>query len=79
MPGFIDFKTFFAQDGERVSIIVFDSLGNQAAWRNDPQHREAQRRGRDDFYTTYSISVCEELHESGFDPPIQAAEDQHSS
>ena len=26
MPGFVDFTTFTAGDGQRVSIVVFDSL-----------------------------------------------------
>ena len=68
-PGFVDFKTFAAEDGERVSIIVFESLDEQAAWRHDPDHREAQRRGRDHFYTAYSISVSEELRVSSFRAP----------
>lgn len=65
MPGFIDFKTFAAIDGERVSVIVFDSLEHQASWREDPEHRSAQRRGRREFYSEYSISVCEEHRTSG--------------
>ncbi len=66
MPGFLDFKTFQAADGERVSIIVFDSLEHQNAWRDDPEHRQAQRKGRDSFYEEYTISVCEERHRRSF-------------
>lgn len=64
MPGFMDFKTFAADDGERVSVIAFDSLEHQAAWRDDPEHRAAQRRGQQEFYAEYSISVCEEYRTS---------------
>ncbi|HEX4865909.1 MAG TPA: antibiotic biosynthesis monooxygenase [Acidimicrobiales bacterium] len=66
MPGFEGFKTFAAPDGERVSIIVFDSLEHQEAWRDDHEHRLAQRRGRQDFYAAYSISVCEEYRSSDY-------------
>lgn len=66
MPGFVDFKAFSASDGERVSIIVFDTLEHQRAWRDDPEHRAAQRRGREAFYAEYSISVCERLHRRTF-------------
>lgn len=70
MPGFVDFKSYAADDGERVSIITFDSAEHQEAWRNDPEHREAQRRGRQDFYREYSISVCErKSHRSFRSPP----------
>jgi heme-degrading monooxygenase HmoA len=61
MPGFLDFKTFVAPDGERVSVIVFDTIAHQHAWREDPEHRIAQQRGRDAYYAEYSISVCQEL------------------
>ena len=66
MPGFLDFKTFASADGERLSVIVFDTVAHQHAWRDDPEHREAQRRGRDTFYSEYSISVCEELARRSF-------------
>ena len=59
MPGFVDFKAFTADDGERVSIIVFDTLEHQIAWRRHAEHVEAQRIGRDRFYASYDISVCE--------------------
>ena len=65
MPGFVDFKTFTAPDGERVSIITFDTLEHQAAWRDDPEHRAAQARGREEFYEEYSISVCLLVRHSG--------------
>ena len=65
MPGFIDFKAFTASDGERVSIITFDTLEHQAAWRDDPEHRVAQARGREEFYAEYSVSVCLLMRHSG--------------
>lgn len=67
MPGFVDFKTFVAADGERVSLVVFDTVAHHEAWRDDPEHRSAQRRGRDEFYSEYTISVCSELRRRHFD------------
>ncbi len=67
MPGFVDFKTFSAPDGERVSVVTFDGWDNHRAWRDDPEHRAGQERGRTDYYETYAISVCEERHRSDFD------------
>lgn len=69
MAGFIDFKTFTATDGERVSIITFDTWDHHRAWRDDPEHRAAQRRGPQDFYSDYSIFVCEERHHHDFRLP----------
>lgn len=68
MPGFVDFKTFSADDGERVSIVVFDSLDAHNAWRHDPRHRAAQQRGLQEWYAEYHIQVCELLSERRFRP-----------
>ena len=69
MPGFIDFKTFTAGDGERVSIVIFDSIEHHDAWRDDPEHRAAQQRGVLDFYAEYEISVGEVVRHHAFRHP----------
>jgi heme-degrading monooxygenase HmoA len=66
MPGFVDFKTFVADDGERVSLVRFASRAAHDAWRRHPEHRAAQERGRRAFYATYDIAVCEVAHERHF-------------
>ena len=64
MPGLLEFKTFTADDGERVSIIVFDTPEHHAAWRRNAEHVDAQRRGRESFYAFYDITVSEVLRRS---------------
>ena len=66
MPGFMSFKTFYARDGERVSIVEFESAEAHEAWRNHPEHREAQRLGREKFYSEFRIQVCGSPREYGF-------------
>jgi heme-degrading monooxygenase HmoA len=66
MAGFIDFKTFTATDAERVSVITFGTWDHHRAWRDDPEHRAAQRCGRQNFYAEYSIFVCEERYHHDF-------------
>lgn len=58
MPGFISYKDFAAADGESVSVVEFESLETLAAWRNHPEHLEAQRLGRDEYFADYQIQVC---------------------
>ena len=65
-PGFIDIKTFTADDGERVSLVMFESPETQAAWRTQAEHRAAQKRGRDEFYESYAIQVCRVVSERAF-------------
>lgn len=67
MPGFISIKTFSAEDGERLSLIEFESEESAAAWRNHPEHEQAQKRGREAFYLAYSIQVCREIRAYGFE------------
>jgi heme-degrading monooxygenase HmoA len=64
VPGFVDFKTFTAEDGENVSLVTFASLESHQVWRNDQRHRQAQRQGREEFYVEYSIQVGECTHVS---------------
>jgi heme-degrading monooxygenase HmoA len=65
VPGFVDYKFFHAEDGERVSLVTFDGPASQQAWREHVAHRDAQRRGRTDWYADYSIQVgdCTVAHE----------------
>ena len=63
-PGFVSLKTFSADDGERVTISEFESLAAVDAWRAQLEHLEAQRRGRAEFYTEYSLQTCELIREA---------------
>jgi heme-degrading monooxygenase HmoA len=67
MPGYISHKGFFADDGERVTIVEFESEEAMRAWRMHPEHREAQKLGRERFYDGYSIQVCEVKREANFE------------
>jgi heme-degrading monooxygenase HmoA len=67
MPGYISHKGFFAEDGERCTIVEFESEEAQRAWRMNPEHREAQRKARDIYYATYSVQICEVKREAKFD------------
>jgi heme-degrading monooxygenase HmoA len=66
MPGFISFKHFAAEDGERLSVIEFDSEEHVAAWRGHPEHLRAQARGREKFYTEYRLTVARTIRDYGF-------------
>jgi heme-degrading monooxygenase HmoA len=66
MPGFIRINDFQASDGEAVSIAEFDSLEHVTAWRDHPEHKAAQERGRREFFSEYSIQVCTTVRDSHF-------------
>jgi heme-degrading monooxygenase HmoA len=58
MPGFISYKDFTAEDGESVSIVEFSDMEALLAWRDHPEHRAMQQRGREEFMAEYHIQVC---------------------
>jgi heme-degrading monooxygenase HmoA len=66
MPGFVDFKAFEADDGERVSVITFATMKAHRAWRTHPEHRAVQALGRERFYASYDITVGEVVGEGHF-------------
>jgi heme-degrading monooxygenase HmoA len=72
MPGYISHKGFWADDGERVTIVEFESEEAQRAWRMHPEHIEAQRQGRQRFYAQYDIQVCNVLHDGHFKRKTEA-------
>jgi heme-degrading monooxygenase HmoA len=66
MPGYVSYKDFVAADGENVSIVEFGSLEALAAWREHPEHRLAQQRGREEFFSAYHIQVCTPVRDYRF-------------
>jgi heme-degrading monooxygenase HmoA len=66
MPGFLEFKHFHADDGERLSLIYWESAETLRAWAEDAAHVVAQRRGRERWYSAYSIDVAEVVRSSRF-------------
>ena len=57
-PGFVSFKSFAAEDGERVSLIEFESRDAAHKWGDHAEHRDAQKLGRERFFSEYTIQVC---------------------
>ena len=69
MPGYISHKLFVAEDGERVTIVEFESEETLKAWSVHPEHIEAKKLGRTDFYLEYSSQLCQVLRASDFKRP----------
>ena len=67
MPGFVDAKTFTADDGERVTVVTFADQASNDAWRDQVDHRAAQAAGRSTYYERYSIQVCTAVRASEFE------------
>ena len=66
MPGYISHKGFFADDGERVTIVEFENEEGLRVWRSNPAHVAAQKLARNKYYTAYHVQVCTLDRESKF-------------
>jgi heme-degrading monooxygenase HmoA len=66
MPGYVSHKIFIAEDGERLTLVEFDSEDAQHAWKVHPAHAKAQRRGRQSFYADYRLQICQVIRDTKF-------------
>src|SRR3984957_11499828 len=66
MPGFVEFKSFKADDGERVSLVYWQDHETMAAWRAHPRHRVAQTNGRAKWDACFRLEVADIVRETKF-------------
>jgi len=66
-PGFLDVKSFTAEDGERLTVVWWKNRETLEAWRTDARHMSAQRTGRERWYEYYNMEVAEVFRESKFE------------
>ena len=67
MPGFVEVKSFVADDGERVTIATFADDAAERAWRDHPDHRRAAGRPRP-VLRRVQHQVCTTVRTSRFPP-----------
>jgi heme-degrading monooxygenase HmoA len=65
-PGFLAHKMFVSEDGERLTLVEFDTMENQRAWSLSQEHKAAAKAGRKGFYFEYKLQVCVVSRESSF-------------
>jgi heme-degrading monooxygenase HmoA len=66
MPGFVSYRQYVSADGEGVVVVEFESHETLAAWRAHPEHREAQRLGKERWFAEYRITVCDAVRDYSF-------------
>ncbi len=64
--GFVDVKSFLAEDGERLTVVWWRDEESLAAWRNAVRHRGAQQTGRERWYEYYKMDVAEVVRQKEF-------------
>ena len=58
IPGHISHKGFIAEDGEKVTIVEFESEEALDVWRKHPEHAVAKRHGIKGFFSEYKYQIC---------------------
>jgi heme-degrading monooxygenase HmoA len=66
MPGYLSHKVFIAEDGERLTLVEHESEEALRAWSVDPDHIQAKKMGRREYYAEYAVQVCKVIRESRF-------------
>jgi len=56
--GCLDFVSMTEGD-EEIAISYWKSRQQIRDWKNDPEHRLAQTRGRDIWYRSFDVEICE--------------------
>jgi heme-degrading monooxygenase HmoA len=57
-PGYVSFKSYVADDGEVIALSEWDSEAAARSWAEHPDHLAVQRKGRADYYESYTMFAC---------------------
>lgn len=58
VPGYVSHKGFVAEDGERVTIVEFESEAALRDWKRHPEHTEAKKLGFTKFFSAFKYQIC---------------------
>lgn len=74
IDGFISVERFASlyNEGKILSLSFWRDEAAVKRWREHMQHREAQRRGREDIFADYRIRVASVVRDYGMNKRAQA-------
>jgi heme-degrading monooxygenase HmoA len=74
-PGLISIDDYATPDGMRLAVVRFESEEALQAWKNHPEHVQAQAKGREAFFDAYKVTVASSvIREYGSQPTEDAAQ-----
>lgn len=56
MPGFLGAES--ARDGLGITVSYWESMDAIIAWKQHPEHVDAMKRGREEWYEAYTLRIC---------------------
>ncbi|MEO8026636.1 MAG: antibiotic biosynthesis monooxygenase [Bryobacteraceae bacterium] len=66
-PGFVDVKSYKAEDGERLTLVWWQDEETLQIWRQNVRHLVAQKTGREKWYEYYKSEVATIIRTSNFE------------
>ncbi len=73
VPGYVAHKAYTAADGERVTMVEYESEEAVQLWARDRQHAVAKKAGRTSFFSWYRVQICQVLSARSHDADDQRA------
>lgn len=68
-PGFLGVESARGVDGLGITVSYWDSLESIRRWRDQAEHRLAQRDGKAKWYARYALRVCRVENAYHFERP----------
>lgn len=62
ISGYISHKGFVAEDGERVTIVEFETEEALREWKSHSGHLEAKKLGFTKFFSSFRYQICNVVH-----------------
>ena len=58
IPGFVGVEDYAAEDGTELAVARFQTTEAIDAWREEPEHVRTRQRGREEFFSSYEITIA---------------------
>ncbi|MFN4184676.1 MAG: antibiotic biosynthesis monooxygenase family protein [Hyphomonas sp.] len=65
-PGFLGYESAQGEGGLEITVSYWESEEAIRAWKRNTEHLAAQKRGREAFYSAYTIRVAKVERAYGF-------------
>jgi heme-degrading monooxygenase HmoA len=81
IDGFISVERFesLTEKGKILSLSVFRDEAAVAAWRNVPEHRRTQGKGRASIFRNYRLRIAGVIRDYGMNDREQAPKDSRAA
>ncbi len=65
--GFLGHESYRNQDGSGVTISYWKTMENISNWKQNMEHFEAQRIGKEKWYASYRVRIAKIERDYGFE------------